>query len=129
MPIGEIVGEIILKPILEIIAYLLFYTLGFWTGFVFLEFVSLGKLNLATPEKFGDRSKHPKRKNRKAGAKNHGWFRRNLWIYKGERLKSELKPEVTATVGLFLAFPEIVLTSSEKGDGIPTLRSIIANLE
>ncbi|WP_170773652.1 ribosome biogenesis GTP-binding protein YihA/YsxC [Ruegeria lacuscaerulensis] len=27
------------------------------------------------------------------------------------------------------AFPEIVLTSSEKGDGIPTLRSIIANLE
>lgn len=27
------------------------------------------------------------------------------------------------------AFPELVLTSSEKGDGIPTLRSIIANLE
>ena len=27
------------------------------------------------------------------------------------------------------AFPEIVLTSSEKGDGIPTLRSIIADLE
>ncbi len=27
------------------------------------------------------------------------------------------------------AFPEIVLTSSEKGDGIPTLRSIIAHLE
>ncbi len=27
------------------------------------------------------------------------------------------------------AFPEIVLTSSEKGDGIPTLRSIIASLE
>ncbi|WP_037311653.1 ribosome biogenesis GTP-binding protein YihA/YsxC [Ruegeria halocynthiae] len=27
------------------------------------------------------------------------------------------------------AFPEIVLTSSEKGDGIPSLRSIIANLE
>ncbi|MEX0277645.1 MAG: ribosome biogenesis GTP-binding protein YihA/YsxC [Ruegeria sp.] len=27
------------------------------------------------------------------------------------------------------AFPEIVLTSSEKGDGIPTLRSIIARLE
>ncbi|SHE64287.1 GTP-binding protein [Ruegeria intermedia] len=27
------------------------------------------------------------------------------------------------------AYPEIVLTSSEKGDGIPTLRSIIANLE
>ncbi len=27
------------------------------------------------------------------------------------------------------AFPEIILTSSEKGDGIPTLRSIIANLE
>ena len=27
------------------------------------------------------------------------------------------------------AFPEIVLTSSEKGDGIPTLRSIIAGLE
>ena len=26
------------------------------------------------------------------------------------------------------AFPEIVLTSSEKGDGIPTLRAIIANL-
>lgn len=27
------------------------------------------------------------------------------------------------------AFPEIVVTSSEKGDGIPTLRSIIATLE
>ena len=27
------------------------------------------------------------------------------------------------------AFPKIVLTSSEKGDGIPTLRSIIAHLE
>jgi GTP-binding protein len=27
------------------------------------------------------------------------------------------------------AFPEIVLTSSEKGDGIATLRSIIAGLE
>ena len=27
------------------------------------------------------------------------------------------------------AFPEIVLTSSEKGEGIPTLRSIIAELE
>jgi len=27
------------------------------------------------------------------------------------------------------AFPEIVLTSSEKGDGIPTLRAIIATLE
>lgn len=27
------------------------------------------------------------------------------------------------------AFPEIVLTSSEKGDGIPTLRSIISGLE
>ncbi|SDW80450.1 GTP-binding protein [Ruegeria halocynthiae] len=27
------------------------------------------------------------------------------------------------------AFPEIVLTSSEKGDGIPTLRTIIAHLE
>ena len=27
------------------------------------------------------------------------------------------------------AFPEIVLTSSEKGDGIPTLRSVIAHLE
>ncbi|CUH46388.1 MULTISPECIES: ribosome biogenesis GTP-binding protein YihA/YsxC [Ruegeria] len=27
------------------------------------------------------------------------------------------------------AYPEIVLTSSEKGDGIPTLRSIIAHLE
>ena len=27
------------------------------------------------------------------------------------------------------AYPEIVLTSSEKGDGIPTLRSIIATLE
>ncbi len=27
------------------------------------------------------------------------------------------------------AFPEIVLTSSEKGDGIPTLRSIIAHLK
>ena len=27
------------------------------------------------------------------------------------------------------AYPEIVLTSSEKGDGIPTLRAIIAGLE
>ncbi len=27
------------------------------------------------------------------------------------------------------AYPEIVLTSSEKGDGVPTLRSIIAHLE
>ena len=27
------------------------------------------------------------------------------------------------------AFPEIVLTSSEKGEGIPTLRAIIAGLE
>ncbi|WP_170603402.1 ribosome biogenesis GTP-binding protein YihA/YsxC [Ruegeria arenilitoris] len=27
------------------------------------------------------------------------------------------------------AFPELVMTSSEKGDGIPTLRSIIAHLE
>ena len=27
------------------------------------------------------------------------------------------------------AYPEIVLTSSEKGDGVPTLRAIIATLE
>ena len=27
------------------------------------------------------------------------------------------------------AFPELILTSSEKGDGIPTLRATIATLE
>ena len=90
--IGEIIGEAIL--------YLLFYTLFFWTGFVFLELVTFGKLGLATPEKFGTKTRKVK-----------GKKRRSLWIYapkKGRGSTRELKPEVTATIGTFVWIAGIV---------------------
>ncbi|GAB4537706.1 MAG: ribosome biogenesis GTP-binding protein YihA/YsxC [Ruegeria sp.] len=53
---------------------------------------------------------------------------------KADKVKAKDREKVLAQVRGALskhpaAYPEIVLTSSEKGDGIPTLRSIIANLE
>ncbi|MBO9410744.1 MULTISPECIES: ribosome biogenesis GTP-binding protein YihA/YsxC [unclassified Ruegeria] len=53
---------------------------------------------------------------------------------KADKVKSNEREKVLDQVRGALskhpaAFPEIVLTSSEKGDGIPTLRSIIAHLE
>lgn len=53
---------------------------------------------------------------------------------KADKVKAKDREKVLEQVRSALskhpaAFPEIVLTSSEKGDGIPTLRSIIANLE
>ncbi len=53
---------------------------------------------------------------------------------KADKVKAKDRDKVLDQVRAALskhpaAFPEIVLTSSEKGDGIPTLRSIIAHLE
>ncbi len=48
---------------------------------------------------------------------------------KGKTLDDALARTRTALSRHPAAFPEIVLTSSEKGDGISTLRSIIAGLE
>lgn len=53
---------------------------------------------------------------------------------KADKVKAKDREKVLEQVRKALskhpaAFPEIVLTSSEKGDGIPTLRSIIAHLE
>ena len=55
-------------------------------------------------------------------------------LTKADKVKAKDRETVLKQVRTALskhpaAFPEIVLTSSEKGDGIPTLRSIIANLE
>lgn len=53
---------------------------------------------------------------------------------KADKVKAKERDKVMDQVRSALskhpaAYPEIVLTSSEKGDGIPTLRSIIAHLE
>ncbi len=53
---------------------------------------------------------------------------------KADKVKAKEREKVLDQVRTALskhpaAYPEIVLTSSEKGDGIPTLRSIIAHLE
>ncbi|EEE36487.1 GTP-binding protein [Rhodobacteraceae bacterium KLH11] len=55
-------------------------------------------------------------------------------LTKADKVKAKDQEKVLDQVRASLAkhpaaFPEIVLTSSEKGDGIPTLRSIIAHLE
>ncbi len=55
-------------------------------------------------------------------------------LTKADKLKAKDLDKVLAQVRAALAkhaaaFPEIVLTSSEKGDGIATLRAIIATLE
>ncbi len=55
-------------------------------------------------------------------------------LTKADKVKAKDREKVLDQVRSALskhpaAFPEIVLTSSEKGDGIPTLRSIIAHLE
>ncbi|UWR03620.1 ribosome biogenesis GTP-binding protein YihA/YsxC [Ruegeria conchae] len=55
-------------------------------------------------------------------------------LTKADKVKANDREKVLQQVRSALAkhpaaFPEIVLTSSEKGDGIPTLRSIIAHLE
>jgi GTP-binding protein len=52
---------------------------------------------------------------------------------KGDKVKDKDRAKVMEQVRSKLskhpaAFPEIVMTSSEKGDGIPTLRALIANL-
>lgn len=55
-------------------------------------------------------------------------------LTKADKVKAKDREKVLDQVRAALskhpaAFPEVVLTSSEKGDGIATLRSIIANLE
>ncbi|MCE8514230.1 YihA family ribosome biogenesis GTP-binding protein [Ruegeria pomeroyi] len=55
-------------------------------------------------------------------------------LTKADKVKAAERDKVLAQVRAALtkhpaAYPEIVLTSSEKGDGIATLRSIIAHLE
>ncbi len=55
-------------------------------------------------------------------------------LTKADKVKAKDREKVLDQVRSALskhpaAFPEIVLTSSEKGDGVPTLRSIIAHLE
>jgi GTP-binding protein len=55
-------------------------------------------------------------------------------LTKADKVKAAEREQVLAQVRKALtkhpaAYPEIILTSSDKGDGIPTLRSIIAGLE
>ena len=47
---------------------------------------------------------------------------------KGDALQASLDKTRAALVKHPAAFPELILTSSEKGDGIPTLRAIIADI-
>ncbi|MEO0929332.1 MAG: ribosome biogenesis GTP-binding protein YihA/YsxC [Pseudomonadota bacterium] len=47
---------------------------------------------------------------------------------KGKALEEALTKTRTALAKHPAAFPEIILTSSEKGDGIPTLRAVIAGI-
>lgn len=47
---------------------------------------------------------------------------------KGEALQASLDKTRAALAKHPAAFPEIILTSSEKGEGIPTLRAIIAGI-
>ena len=48
---------------------------------------------------------------------------------KGDALQASLDKTRAALVKHPAAFPEIILSSSEKGDGIPTLRAVIAGIE
>ena len=55
-------------------------------------------------------------------------------LTKADKVKDKDRTRVLAQVREKLskhpaAFPELVLTSSEKGDGIATLRAIVAGLE
>ncbi|SPF77796.1 ribosome biogenesis GTP-binding protein YihA/YsxC [Pseudoprimorskyibacter insulae] len=55
-------------------------------------------------------------------------------LTKEDKVKAKDRPVILEQVRKALskhpaAYPELIITSSEKGDGIPTLRSIIANLE
>ncbi|WP_164661602.1 ribosome biogenesis GTP-binding protein YihA/YsxC [Tropicibacter sp. Alg240-R139] len=55
-------------------------------------------------------------------------------LTKSDKVKANERERILAQVRGALskhpaAFPEIILTSSEKGDGIPTLRSVITTLE
>ncbi len=47
---------------------------------------------------------------------------------KGDTLQASLDKTRAALAKHPAAFPEIILTSSEKGDGIPTLRAVIAGI-
>jgi len=47
---------------------------------------------------------------------------------KGDALKASLEKTRAALRKHPAAFPELILTSSEKGDGIPTLRAVIAGI-
>jgi GTP-binding protein len=47
---------------------------------------------------------------------------------KGDALEESLAKTRAALVKHPAAFPELILTSSEKGEGIPTLRAIIAGI-
>lgn len=48
---------------------------------------------------------------------------------KGGALQASLEKTRAALAKHPAAFPEIILTSSEKGDGIPTLRAVIAGIQ
>ena len=48
---------------------------------------------------------------------------------KGKDLTDSLNKTRAALNKHPTAFPELILTSSEKGDGIPTLRAIIAGIQ
>ena len=48
---------------------------------------------------------------------------------KGDALQASLDKTRAALAKHPAAFPEIILTSSEKGDGIPTLRAVIAGIQ
>ena len=47
---------------------------------------------------------------------------------KGKALDDALAKTRVALAKHPAAFPELILTSSEKGDGIPTLRAVIAGI-
>ena len=64
-------------------------------------------------------------------------YRVGAWYpFRDARLRVE-DPKTTVAVGAMIAalarhpaaYPEIIVTSSEKGDGIETLRAIIATLQ
>ena len=57
----------------------------------------------------------------------------NRFTDKADKVKAKDQDKVLGQVRAALskhpaAYPEIILTSAEKGDGIPTLRAIIAGL-
>lgn len=87
MPLGEFIAEIGLKTIFECIIY----GISYWTGFIILKLLSLGKLNLAPLSTIETKNRG------KTKPWQTDW---SIWLKHSNRKKTALKAEVTCLIGM-----------------------------